>query len=260
MDAKGLERNDRKGVFHLTLIDGVASRHVEHACWRIRHGHVTTSLHIDITLFVGREFTSQHGAILNAECQVHVDACEGSPWNFIARWWRCTEIHEGDNIFESVCLIEYRFRHDISDVGRWQHAHQATNGQVLGGADDTGEEVTIHVTIEQRPVAWLCFYQFEVTSVERKRHENFVEIGEIHMTIQRERIGVSPIELEVIEVNAAVVENDTIVCQGKVDVIRLGEEVNILWQQSTIEEKATHRSRHLDVASHCPLEAHQLAG
>ena len=131
MNGEGLERNDRKGVLHLTLVDRVTSLHVEHTLRRVGHRNVTTTLYIDIALLVGRELTTQPGSILDAEHQVHVDTHIGLLRNgLLGRWWGI-EINKGDNIFESVSLVEGRFRHDVGDISGRQDTHKTTHGQVF---------------------------------------------------------------------------------------------------------------------------------
>ena len=115
--------------------------------------------------------------------------------------------------------------------------------------------------MEQGVSGRLSLNQFKVTSIERERHEEFVEVGEIQITIEGQWIvGIGTIELEGIKIHTAIIEDDAVVGQPEVYVIRNGKEVDILGQQSAIEEEGTHRSCYLHATSHFSLETQQLVG
>jgi hypothetical protein len=104
--------------------------------------------------------------------------------------------------------------------------------------------------MEQGVSGRLSLNQFKVTSIERERHEEFVEVGEIQITIEGQWIGgIGTIELEGIKIHTAIIEDDAVVGQPEVYVIRNGKEVDILGQQSAIEEEGAHGS--CDLVHNC---------
>ena len=173
---------------------------------------------------------------------------------------RPVEVHERDDVGESVVNGERGVGHDVGHVGGGQHLHHASDADVVGIAVYAGEDVSVHPSEHERLPRSRRVHEGEVLSVETQVHFGQADVCHVEPSAECERVASHAEDLVVVEYDSAVVEKDGLVLESEVERVNVGDGVDAVGHQLACDDVVVASAADMEPSCEGASEHEQLVG
>ena len=248
LNSKCFERDYRKRVFHLSVVQGVSSGEHDVIGRIILQTQVASSCQIDIIWLVGIDITYNVCTACNANCHVYIKS--GQCRTTDGCLCRVIEICEFYKFIKPVVIGQGRVAQDICHVCGSENVQFSTHLQVVHRTVYHAEEIDKGFSECDAVDLFLGVYYLIVLRFHPKVHLHVTEIGEIDVAIKVKRIVVVREHLKVFKQQVASHYAYRVVAETQLHPVR--NAYKIRW----VEEDLTVYLRFVQ----CPLDFHRTVG
>ena len=258
LDGKRLQRNDRQLILHLTVGQRIATRQLQIVGRRVDHTQRTATHQIDIVGVVAVEVGFNVGALRHVDGHIHAETRQRRPLD--DHLGGVAEVYELHQRLHLVVGSQRCVAQDVAHIGRRQHAQAATHVQIVEGSLHTGIEVDKRLAEGHAVVAFLGANELEVLGTHAEIGRDMVEIVEIDIALNIQRILVDRVDGKVLEQEVGVLYAHGVVVETQRDAIGDALDIRRVEQQLTIDDRCRDRALNGELAIAIALQAHQAVG